>query len=217
MAQIPAMDAVAIDLTQSTSNSEDEAPAPKRGRYSLAQEDDDVQLVEEAPKHVPRSADTAGLGDEDELVITGAVGAVRDVAQTLSQNSTLNCHRGGHPWPTSQRALAIHNAWRVSSSLPAQVWNTDLPHSRGVCGNAAFSKSPSASNAQHCPKVMLFQSSCLCNSNSVVLSPAHLRLRLWSAQCFCYVCDTPADACTSWGTGSRLFTSLTLTSAAFAA
>ena len=89
---MPAMDAEAIDLTQSTSNSEDEAPAPKRRRHSQAQEDDDVQLVEEAPKQAPRSADAASLADEDDLVITGAVGAGEAGPDAPSQNSSLNSH-----------------------------------------------------------------------------------------------------------------------------
>ena len=79
------MDARAIDLTQSTSNSEDEKPTPKRKRHLRAQEDDDVQLVEEAPKQAPRSADAGVIADEDDLMITGASGAVSPSRSTAPE------------------------------------------------------------------------------------------------------------------------------------
>lgn len=70
------MDLAPIDLTQSTSNSEDEAPTAKRGRWAQ-EEDDDVVLVERKPgTNPPRPDDGAPIGDDEELTITGATGAV---------------------------------------------------------------------------------------------------------------------------------------------
>jgi len=54
-----------------------------------------------------------------------------------------------------------------------EVWNKDLPHQRHHCGTFTFTASLTSSNAAAC------------------------------TNCYCFVCDTKASECSSWGNGSR--------------